>query len=632
MSANPRGGSRARARPVAITVVTALVFGLPLVAGGFWISLATAILVAALGALSLNFVFGYGGMLDIGHAFYFALAAYSVVIISRDTELPVIASLAGGLLLAGLGGLFVGWIVLRVGGFYLALATIAVGLISASVAQLLPITGGLVGATGSTRDLFGLGDLSVEGIYAIAFAFVAVTVGALWCFPRSRAGRALNATKNARMLAESVGVDTASLRLRVFVLGATLAGMAGALSAIELRFMSPDLAGLSLSLQMLIMTVIGGIGTAFGPVLGALVIRGLPEVFQDLLDYQTAAMGAFFLVVLLRFRGGVMSVVDSASRVVRKALFPSPVSKPRAHPKLDVRARSGSRAMPAGTQGRSAGDHHESTEATATARHEHGVVLEVRDLTKRFDGLVALDRLSLSINPRELHALVGPNGSGKTTAVNLITGFLQPTSGEILWRGRSIGTLKPHERARVGMMRTFQLVALSPELTVLDNVKLGAHTRASSGLLRGFAPPLVRKEEREIAQQADEVIQLLNLGQFADSYPSSLPGGPRRLTEVARCLMADPSLLLLDEPAAGLNEFEVAELAEVLRKVTSDGTAVLLIEHNMSLVMMVSDTVTVIDAGRIIAAGKPASTAGNPAVIEAYLGRKGRPGPQVQIP
>ncbi len=247
-------------------------------------------------------------------------------------------------------------------------------------------------------------------------------------------------------------------------------------------------------------------------------------------------------------------------------------------------------------------------------------LLELAELSKLFGGVRAADKVDLTVRPGELHALVGPNGSGKTTILNMISGNIQPTSGDVFWEGESILGLAPHSRSELGMSRTFQLVQLAPDLTLQENVMLGMYLSTSTGFLQSFLPWVGRAEEAAVHDRAAATIESFNLAAYGGEYPASLPAGIQRLGEVARCLVASPRLLLLDEPAAGLSETEIAEVAETLLSVRDEGTAVLLVEHNMDLVMDISDVVTVIDAGRVISEGDPASVSRDPEVVAAYLG------------
>jgi branched-chain amino acid transport system ATP-binding protein len=248
-------------------------------------------------------------------------------------------------------------------------------------------------------------------------------------------------------------------------------------------------------------------------------------------------------------------------------------------------------------------------------------ILQLDNVTRRFGGLVALENVSLEVSPRGITAIIGPNGAGKTTLFNIISGFNTPTTGNVVFSGENVTGIAPEQIAKRGLVRTFQLVQLFDDLTVLENVKVGRHLHTRGGLLTALLPNLAARQEAAVELAARALLQQTGLADCAEILASALPYGQKRLLEIARALAAEPKLLLLDEPAAGLNREETQRLANLLRQIAAAGTAVLLIEHDMSLVMNVAERIAVLDFGRVIANGTPTEVRRNPHVIAAYLGQ-----------
>jgi branched-chain amino acid transport system permease protein len=574
---------------------------IPLVVDEFWLQLATVIVLYALAATGLDLTFGRGGLLSLGHAAFFGTGVYTVALIDRSAELPGFLLLVAAVLASALAGVLVGLVSLRVAGFYFALLTLAAAIILESLIRGLETTGGPSGIAGVSRNLLGTGQLTAESLYALCLVILAVGIAALRALRNSRSGRAMEALRSQEATATACGVDVFRLRLRVFVVGAGIAGLAGGLFAMVLRYASPEFVGLNQSIEFLIMTVIGGLGTIWGVLVGAVVVRGIPELVQDLRLWQLLAVGALTLLVLLRFRLGVAGTIESAirrRRLARAARAEEPVPEASDVPPADVVGPTSRRA----------------------AGGSDAPLLELRGISRRFGGLLALDGVELDVLPGQIHSLVGPNGAGKTTLVNIISGIDRPTSGVIALHGADVTALPAHRRAGLGLARTFQLVGLVDTLTLLENTMLGAYSQGSSGLFRGTLFPSRQREEQRIRQASAAALARLGLGSVAHLLPGEVSIGQRRLTEVARCLVSGAELLLLDEPAAGLNETETRALGQRLREISASGTAILLIEHDMPLVMDISEQITVLNFGRRIAVGTPAEVSRDPEVIAAYLG------------
>jgi branched-chain amino acid transport system permease protein len=572
-------------------------YAFPNLAGGYWLNIATIVAVYATAAVGLDLIMGYGGMLSLGHAAFFGVGAFAVAVIGQHTSIPGVVLLLAAVALAALMGLLVGALALRTEGHAFALVTLGFALILASLVNGLGFTGGPSGIAGISRDVFGAGELSDASMYLLTLVVALVGVGLLRSLRRSRTGRALLALKAHPQLAAAVGVDVFALRLQAFVIGAAYAGLAGGLFAETLRYVSADFIGLTQSVQFLMMVVIGGLGTGWGALVGAIIVRGVPEAVQSLQEWQLFAVGFLTLLIVARFRRGIAgSLEDGLHRLLDPRRVPVALRDERPRPAPLPPAQ------------------------TPAAGGASGSVLTVTGITRAFGGLRAVDGVDYDVRAGEIHSVVGPNGAGKSTFINLVTGIDRPDGGTITCDGRAVEQLPAHRRAQLGMARTFQLVELCEDLTIRENVMLGAHHWTRAGFLRGALPFAARREERVVTQRADDVLARLGLSELADEHPSTVSVGQRRLVEVGRCLLSQAPLVFLDEPAAGLNEVETSALGDVLRELRDEGVAIVLVDHDMRLIMSISDRVTVLNFGRCLASGTPEAVVRQEEVIHAYLG------------
>ena len=393
-----------------------------------------------------------------------------------------------------------------------------------------------------------------------------------------------------------MGVDTARYRIKLFVLAALMAAISGWLSAHLQRFVNPTPFNLNIGIEYLFMAVVGGAGHLWGAVLGAAVITLLKEKLQDLLpsllgtsgNFEVVVFGLLMVFVLQRFADGMWPTLQ---RVTARLLRPS--APAALHQAVSLEQRT----LPApGT-----------------------VLLQASAVTKRFGGLVANNAVSMDVKAAEVHALIGPNGAGKSTFFNMISGVDDPTQGEIRLMGQSMHGLPSRAFAALGLGRTFQHVRLLGQRSVVENVALGAHRRARRGWLASMLR-LDRGEEAALLAEARRQIERCGLGAHADVPAASLALGQQRIVEIARALAAQPAVLLLDEPAAGLRHLEKRALAELLVQLRAEGLGILVVEHDMEFVMNLADRITVLEFGTVIAEGTPAQVQVNQRVLDAYLG------------
>jgi len=561
----------------------------------FWIVLLDNIGLSALVAMGLVLLTGVGGLTSFGQAAFCGFGAYTTAVLTTAYGLSPWLTLPLSLIVSAIAAVALGLITVRLSGHYLPLGTIAWGLGLFYLFSKLEFLGRNDGISGIPPLAIGSFKLIDPGsiYFAIWIAVILCAVLTMNLLD-SRTGRAIRALRRGHVAAEAFGVQTPRAKLLVFIYAAVLAGLSGWLYAHFQRAANPTPFGAQAGIEYLFIAVVGGAGYVWGGVLGAAIVIVLKEILQGYLPY------------LFHGEGQLETIVFGILLVALLQLAPDGV-----WPWLTARLPLKS--------GRKRPDASLALPGRAKVAERDGALLRIDHARKEFGGVIAVNDVSFDVKPREIVALIGPNGAGKSTTFNLITGVLAASGGAISLHGRKIDNTPPQEVTRLGISRTFQHVKLVADMTVLENVAIGAHLRGSSGALASMFR-LDRADEAGLLAEAARQIERVGLSGQINTAAGSLPLGRQRIVEIARALCADPVLLLLDEPAAGLRHMEKQRLASLLRDLRGNGISVLLVEHDMGFVMDLADRVVVLDFGTKIAEGTPEAIRTNPEVIRAYLG------------
>jgi branched-chain amino acid transport system permease protein len=579
----------------AFPVFALIMLALPLLpVPDFWITQSNMVGLYAIVALGLVLLTGVAGLTSFGQAAFVGVGAYAAGYMVVTLNASPWLALVVGVALAVVAALLLGLLTLRMSGHYLPLATICWGLALNYTMANMAFLGKYDGINGiPSLDLFGVELGSGRGLHGLIWAVALVCAVAVTNLLDSRVGRAIRSLKTGSTMAEAMGISTFRYKLIAFILAAVLAAISGWLFAHFQRTVNPTPFGLNKGIEYLFMAVLGGVGHVWGAFLGAGVVKIIEDELQVLLPALLGTSGNFEVIVF----GVVLVLVlkyapDGLWTFIQKRL--PAVARPVDWTDDDHMA-------------------HEPKPAKGTR------LLEVDKVRKEFGGLVAVNDVSFHIDAGEIIGLIGPNGAGKSTTFNLITGVLPLTSGRVSWRGESIAGLPSREIARRGISRTFQHVKMIPEMTVLENVALGAYIRSKANTVQAMLA-LDKAEERQIFAEAHRQLRRIGMEDRMHELAGNLALGPQRLMEIARALCTDPSLLLLDEPAAGLRHKEKRALSEVLKQLRGEGVTLLLVEHDMDFVMGLTDRIVVMEFGTKLMEGTPAEVQASPAVRAAYLG------------
>ncbi len=575
--------------------VAVAVFLMPLyIAQAGVLRTATSVVLMAMLVVGVNITFGYAGDLTNGQAAVYALGAYVggyLAVQGFDVIIVLLASTAAAAVL----GLLTGIPGVRLGSWSLAMVTFFLVLLVPDVVILLtPVTGGTAGLNGiPAPTLFGR-ELGSTGYFMLVIAVAALFFTLLRNYVTSRHGSALKVVRESPVLARSLGYSVTRIKLIAYLISALPAGAAGALFAYQDGYISPISFSFAVAVTILAGSIIGGANSIYGAAFGAAVLVVGPLQLSNFAEYSLILFGLLLVLGGLFFTAGIAGLLR---RLIRDSLVGDDLMP-------DVRA---------------------VMDRPEEVTDLPGETLHVAGIKKSFGGNAALRGVNLTARKGEITALIGPNGSGKTTLLNIISGFYQPDEGAIEVGDRGLIGLKAYRVAAAGVSRTFQTPLVPQGMTVAEVVASARYRRSPSYALGAMLHlPGSRRAEQRDRHEALQLLSLMGIVELADHSASELPLGTRRILEVARALAGEPAVVLLDEPASGLDESEVSVLSDVLLRLRGHGATIIIVEHNFEMIMTVSDEVNVLHLGQIIACGTPNHVRSNPEVVESYLGKAAR--------
>jgi ABC-type branched-subunit amino acid transport system ATPase component/ABC-type branched-subunit amino acid transport system permease subunit len=633
------GGTILKGLMIVILLAWPLVF-----ANKYHMRIMTTAGLYALITIAVVIVLGQAGQLSFGHSAFYGIGAYVAGLLAMKTSVPTIVCLIIGALASGLVALIVGRPVLKLRYFYLALATIGLGQIFLVLVNVTmrSVTGGDIGfAPVPKLNLFGLEIASALQKYYLVWIIAVVVLVFVARALKYRMGRAFRAIATSEIASASLGVRTANWKLLGFVTSAVICGLAGGLFAFVAGAVNPSNFTFTMAILPIVMMLIGGAGSVWGAVIGAVVMiyvkDWLPSVVPSIGQYGGVLYSVIMILLLIFFPAGLALRPEQRARL--RALFKKeglrePVEcliaaeeeQPAGQCEVSMNLPLGGGADPGAAALEVTSAEAEAVEmevAPAPVDAEAGPLLEAEGVSVHFGGLKAVDGVSVRVEPGQIVALIGPNGAGKTTFFNAVSRLQKLSGGSVRFAGKDVTKTSTANTARLGMARTFQNLRIYPNMSVLENVLVGCHRHERTGLwAAGLGLPHQRREERTSRERALRALARVGLEAMAPLPAASLPYGSQRLVEIARALASEPRLLLLDEPAAGMNASERAHLVEQIRRIRDSGVTILLVEHDIELVMGISDYMYVLDYGRLICEGRPEIVQNDPAVIEAYLGVK----------